>query len=119
MAIIEHGNYSLDRINNLNVSNGDTIRHTNLFQAQPNIPICQGITNLTFEKCNLGNCSVPADAIVIDCNTAQINRCAHLHPDWGLPSEPENCPHVVDTDEIWIDGELVDIIYHYEDTAVE
>lgn len=112
------GNFSLGRLSNLEVSNGDTLLRCNFTQAQAHTAICEGVTGLTFEKCNLGNCDVPGDAIVTDCNTAQLNRCVHLHPNWGLPAEDDDCDHVVDTDEVWIDGELVDTIYHYKDTGV-
>ena len=98
--------------------NGDTFERCNLSQLQPNTAICAGKTGLTFTHCNLVNCSVPGDATVDHCNTVQVSRCKHLHPEWdALPDEVNNCSHVTSTDEIWVDGDLVDTIYHREDTV--
>lgn len=118
MATIKNKNFSHNRINNLVVSDEDIIENCNLSQLQPNTSICVGIANLTFIGCNLANCSVPQDAIVDDCLTIQKNRCSHLHPSWDLVECIENCSHVIDIDKIWIDGILVDTIYHYEDTLI-
>lgn len=99
----------------------DTFEGYNFMQALPNTLIFTGITGLTFKKCNLINCIVPADAVVDDCLNIQKSLCANLHPRWvekGIPAEVENCVHVVDVDTITIDGELIDTIYHYEDTVV-
>jgi len=118
MVIIKNKNYSLDRISNLIVSDGDTIEDCNLMQLTTNTSICAGITGLTFQGCNLLNCSVPGDAVVENCLIINKSFCSHLHPDWDLTPCIENCSHVVDTDEIWIDGVLVDTIYHREDTII-
>ena len=101
-------------------ANGDVIERCNLSQHTPGTAIASGVTGLTFRDCNLVNCSVPGDAVVEHCNTTQVSRCTNLHPNLiahGLAAEVENCPHVVDTDEIYIDGTLIDTIYHYADTV--
>jgi len=97
---------------------GDTIEEWNLVQREPNTAICSGLTGLTFIRCNLINCSVPGDSVIEHCLHVQKDFCVHLHPDWGLDAEAENCPHVVDTDEITMDSVVLDTIYHYEDTRV-
>lgn len=117
MATIKGINFSHDRISNLSVSNGDTVENCNLMQLA-NTPVCEGITGLTFINCNLVNCSVPGDAVIENCLTIQKSFCSHLHPDWSLTPCIENCSHVIDTDEIWIDNVLVDTIYHHKDTLL-
>ena len=102
-------------------TNGQTFEGYNFMQVAPNTDIFVGVTGLTFRKCNLINCKVPGDAVIEDSINIQKSLCANLHPEWvakGVPAEVENCAHVTDTDEIWIDGVLVDTIYHYEDTTV-
>lgn len=103
------------------VSNGHTFEHANFMQRVPHTSIFAGIIGLTFRKCNLTNCDVPLDAILIDSPNRHRELCANLHPRWvakGLPTEVENCVHVIDTDVVTIDGVVVDTIYHYEDTKV-
>jgi len=104
------------------VSSGHHFTHVNFAQAEPNTEIFSGKTGLIFEKCNLINCSIPGDAQKIDCLHIQKDMCANIHPKWVdkffIDPEIENCPHVVDTDEIYIDSQLVDIVYYYEDTIL-
>jgi hypothetical protein len=103
--------------------NGDTFERCNFSQIAANTPICAGKTGLTFRRCNLLNCSVPGDAVIEGGLTVQKSFCQHLHPEWvatGLLAggHPENCPHVVDTDELWAGGSLIETVYHYEDTVL-
>lgn len=104
------------------VENGHHFTDVNFAQAEPNTEIFIGKTGLIFEKCNLINCSIPGDAQKIDCLHIQKDMCANTHPQWVdegfIDAEAENCSHVVDTDEITIDGVLVDTIYYYEDTIL-
>lgn len=89
-------------------------------QREPHTAIFAGITGLTFIKCNLTNCDLPPDAIVIDSPNRHREFCTNLRPrliDKGISACIENCSHVIDTDIITIDGEVVDTIYHYEDTT--
>ncbi len=100
--------------------NGDKFTMYNLTRLQPHTAIFAGVTGLTFDNCNLTNCDLPPDAVIIGGQPRHREFCANLHPRWvakGLPSEAENCPHVVDTDTITIDGEVVDTVYHYKDTT--
>jgi len=79
------------------------------------------VSGLRFVNCNLLNCDVPGDAEVADCLTIQKSFCSHLHPEWvkhGLPECAEDCEHLADTEEVWIDGELVETIRRYEDGMV-
>jgi hypothetical protein len=89
--------------------------NVNFSQAVPHTKILEGVKNLTFIQCNLVNCDVPADAIIDGGNVAQVSRCSHVHSDWGLSECAENCEHVVDSDEIKIDGITIDKVYHYKD----
>jgi len=101
--------------------NDQIITGWNLSQINPNTKIGEGMTGLIFNNCNLVNCDIPPDAITGGCLHIQKSFCANLHPDliaFGLTSEIENCAHVVDTHNIYIDGVLVDTIYDYEDTVV-
>jgi len=114
------GNFShTDPASKVTVENGDTFERCNISQLVPDTAICAGKTGLTFTSCNLVNCSVPGDAVVEHCNTAQISRCAHLHPEWdALPAEADDCPHVVDTDIIEGEGGSTLTIYHRKDTVL-
>lgn len=115
MTIHKNRNFSFQ---DPNCENEDIFERCNLSQLQPNTLICLNKTGLTFRNCNLVNCIVPGDTVVERCNTTQVSRCKHLHPEWtNLPDEDENCPHVVDIDEILVDGVLVDTVYHRKDTV--
>jgi len=100
--------------------NGQTFENCNFMQMAPNTTIFAGKTGLSFRKCNLVNCNVPADAQIDDCLHIHKSFCSHLHEKWidkGLSECAENCSHVIDTDEIIIDGMKIDTIYHYADTG--
>lgn len=101
------------------VKNGHVFIGDNFIQKESNTPILTGKTELKFINCNLTNCSLPQDAITEGSHTRQRSFCSHEHPDWGLTECIENCEHVVDTDEIIIDGVVIDTIYHYTDKVVE
>ena len=98
--------------------NGDTFESCNLHQLNPNTIICDGKTGLVFKNCNLINCQIPPDSTTENCNTTQINRCYWLHPEWPLEEEGENCMHVIDVDEVWMDDVLVQTFYVREDLKV-
>ena len=94
---------------------GETITDSNLCQLHPDTPVCFGIEKLTFVRCNLVNCRMPKDAVLIDCATAQIDWCAHLHPEMGLPAEPDECRHVVSSEAIYDGQTLLTTIDERED----
>ena len=117
MSIFKDVNYK--RSLPTGVESKDMFDSCNIAQLYTNTEICPGKTGLTFKGCNLLNCAVPGDSIITDCLTVQKSFCSHLNPNFGLsPVCVENCQHVVDTDEIWIDNILVDTIYHYKDTII-
>lgn len=100
------------------INNGHKFEYCNFVQAQPHTKIFEGVTSLTFKKCNLMNCDVPPDAIVDDCLHIHKSLCSHNHPRWvkkGLAECVENCSHIIEIDIITIDGVEVDTVYHRKD----
>lgn len=100
------------------IQNGHVFTGDNFIQKEPNTEILAGYTGLKFINCNLTNCKLPEDAITEGTNPKQRSFCSHVHERWGLDECVEECEHVVDVDEIYIDGLLVDKIYSYTDKAV-
>jgi hypothetical protein len=101
------------------IENGDVFVSCNFEQLEPNTSILAGKTGLEFHECRLVNCSLPGDAVIVNGNTRQVDFCTNLHPnrvDKGQTACPENCTHVADTDEVWVDGALIDTVYLYEDS---
>lgn len=99
---------------------GQVFEGFNFCRMVPHTEIFVGVKNLTFRRCNLVNCDIPGDAVVEDCLHIHKTFCSNLSPeliDHGLSACAENCDHVVDSDEIIIDGVSVDTIYHYEETV--
>ncbi len=79
-------------------SDGDEFVACNLTQAAPDTIICKDAKGLVFRNCNLVNCVVPGDAKIEGCNTSQISRCTHEHPELierGLKACAEDCTHRV------------------------
>lgn len=101
-----------------NIEDGRTFTGDNFIQKNPYTLIFAGKIGLKFVNCNLTNCTLPGDAITEGSHPKQRSFCSHVHPKWELDMCPENCEHVVDTDEIYIDGVLIDKIYSYADKAV-
>jgi len=103
------------------VDNGDTIQNCNLSQLEPHTDILKVYTGLTYSHCNLVNCDVSNDAIIEDCNNAHIDFCTHLNEgliDFGLTPCLTECEHLILTEEILVDGELIDTLYEYENFVV-
>lgn len=49
----------------------------------------------------------------------QLDFCSHLHEYPGLAECAEDCRHVVNTEEVVVDGVgVIDTVYTYEDTRV-
>ena len=102
---------------------GDVVQGANLEQITPGTALtgCAGKA-ITFLGYRMVNVEIDPAWTVEHCRTDQVSRCSHEHPEWvemGLLAEcVENCPHVVDSDEIVIDGELIATNYFYEDTRL-
>lgn len=95
----------------------------NFTQGAPHTAIYTGYTGLTFRKCNLTNCDVPAGSVIESCLKSQISFCSHLHEGWidkGVITVcAENCSHVTNYDTVTIDGKAVETNYSYSDTGVD
>ena len=102
-----------------NIKNGHLFRGDNFIQQYPHTKIFEGKTGLKFINCNLTNCSLPEDAITEGSHPKRRSFCSHIHTKWGLPECSKNCEHVIDIDEIIIDGVVIDTVYHYADKVVE
>lgn len=114
-------NYSLGIKPLPDIENGHTFTGDNFLQLNAHTKIFEGKIGLTFINCNLTNCDPPPDSVFIGIRPKQASFCSHVHPSWierGLPECIESCEHVIDTDEITIDGVVVDTVYHYSDKAV-
>lgn len=119
MAEIARGNWSF-RDPGDSIPDGSVISGGNFSQIAPQTEILVGKT-LTITGGNWCNVAVQPQWTVSGGNWCQVSRCSHLHPelvDRGLDECVANCSHVVDTDEVYIDGALVDTIYRYEDTVL-
>lgn len=103
------------RFYNLNPQPGDEFETCNFAQPVEHTKIPDKYTGLTFRSCNMRNIDPPKDAVLIDSPNSHWSRCSHVHPNWDIPQCSENCKHVIDTDEIWLDGALIEKIYHYAD----
>jgi len=117
MSTIQRGNWSFKDPGD-DIPDGSIIDGGNFSQLVPDTPILVGKT-LTINGGNWVNVRRDDAWTVNGGNWCQLERCSNLHPEWvakGLTECAENCSHVVDTDEIYIDGELVETIYHYEDS---
>ena len=113
MATWNRKNFSGKDPKDEGVQSGDTLFECNCHQKAPNTAICEGLTGLTFNGCMLRNCNVPGDAEVNGGVISQVEYCANLR-EFTDQDCAENCSHVVDTDEIIVDGVTVDTVYHYE-----
>ena len=103
--------------------NGDHFIDCNLSQLMPNTNICTGKTGLRFSNCYMQNAIVPGDSQLFDCNNIQRDKCYWIrlvdgqNLD-GLPVEPENCRHVIDSDEVTVDGVVVSRTYTREEIVL-
>lgn len=99
------------------LDDNDVVKDCNCSQKFPGTPIGSGKSGLSFFDSNLVNCAVPGDAVVSECNEAQIDFCYWLHDNLGLPVEVDNCRHVVDIDNVTVDGHT-QTFYDREDTVL-
>ena len=120
MATIKNKNFSKSHLSKANPSNGDTFLNCNFAQVKPHTVIFKGVTGLRFESCNLLNCDIPPDAAKDDCLHLHKLYCSNIpgHK-LGIDECLEDCIHKIDSDEIRIDGQLIDKVNHYEDKIVE
>ena len=109
MATYKNKNFSGRHSVNLKVGNGDTFINCNFSQQLPDTNPFGEATGLTFENCNLLNCSLPKDAKTKGCLMIKKSYCAHLHPDKKLLKCGIDCEHSR------IDGELT----VYEDKLIK
>lgn len=119
MPNITRGNWSF-RDPGDDIPDGAVIEGGNFSQHTADTPILVG-KPLTIRGGNWVNVLRDVAWTVEGGNWARISRCSHLHPEWiskGLAECPVACPHVVGTDEIVVDGQVVDTIYHREDTVL-
>ena len=99
------------------IKDGSTIESGNFTQLALDTPIMVG-KPLTITGGNWTNVRKDKAWTVTGGNWTQIDRCSHLHPEWvakGLPECAENCKHVTEVNTIEIDGQVIDMIYSYED----
>ena len=101
------------------VSDGDEFIRCKFTQKSPHTEILHGKTGLVFHRCNLINCDLPEDSTFDLCVMMHRDHCYHLHPEIDLDVEVENCRHVIDVDEVIIDGQILHTEYTREDTVVE
>ena len=103
MALHKNRNFSFQ---DPECESGDVFERCNISQVIPETEICKDKTGLVFTSCNLVNCKPPADSKVESCNTAQISRCSHEHPEWverGLPVCKADCAHREGTEKQWVE----------------
>lgn len=108
--MIKDKNFSHQRIANFMPANGEVIEDCNFTQPTPWTPIAVGLNGLIFRNCNLVNCSPPADSVVESCNTTQISR--------HTEACPVDCEHLTSSEDIIVDGVVVDTLCQYEDKVV-
>ena len=117
MAEIKRGNWSF-RDPGDDVPDGSTISGGNFMQAEPETAILAGKT-LTITGGNWTNVTQQPGWTVTGGNWTQVELCCNLHPNIAAHvTTPcvEVCSHVTETDEIYIDGELVETMYTYGDS---
>ena len=108
--MIKDKNFSGPRIADFAPVDGDVVDGCNFTQPVPWTPIAVGLSGLTFRNCNLVNCSPPADSVVESCNRVQISR--------HTEACPVDCEHLVSSEDIIVDGVVVDTLRQYEDKVV-
>ena len=108
--MIKNKNFSGSLIANFSPANGEVIESYNFTQPTPWTPIAEGVSGLTFRDCNLVNCLPPSDSVAEGCNVVQISR----HTDECAV----DCEHLTSSEDIIVDGVVVDTLRQYEDKVV-
>lgn len=114
MGEIASGNWSLKDPGD-DIPSGSVVSNGNFSQLLPDTAILVGKA-LTINGGNWTNVRQDPAWTINGGNWTQVEYCAHLHPEWNLAVEADNCSHVIETDVVTIDGVVVDTIYHREDT---
>ena len=122
MTIFSDKNFSLEHIkklNDLNISNGDSFKNCNFSQSSPYTPILKDFSDISFIDCNLINCELNSSAKKTGCLHIQKDLCSHIHgvKNAGKTCE-EKCKHFLRSMDIYDDGVLVNTINKYEDTVI-
>lgn len=99
------------------IKGGDVIEGGNFSQLIPGTEILKWKT-LTINGGNWTNVKQDPAWTVNGGNWTQVSRCSHLHPEWvakGLDECETECEHMVNKDEVVVDGQVIDTFYEYED----
>jgi hypothetical protein len=99
------------------IANGAVINAGNFTQMYPDTPIMVGKT-LTINGGNFTNVRKDPAWTINGGNWTQISRCSHLNPKFiekGLTECAIDCEHLISTDEIIVNGVLIETVYNYED----
>lgn len=111
-------NYSYQDPTPEQVPVGTVINDGNFSQVAPDTPIMVGRA-LTINDGNFTNVRKDPAWTIKGGNWSQVERCSNLHPrlvNYGLTVCAENCTHAT-TEELEIDGVVVETIYTYKDSA--
>lgn len=99
---------------------GSVIESGNFTQLIPETEIMVG-NQLIINGGNFVNVKQQPEWIINGGNWRNLAFCSHLHAhlvSHGLPPCAIECSHMIQKDEIEIDGVVVDTIYTYEDTKI-
>lgn len=100
------------------IPDGSTIDGGNFSQEFPDTPIMAGRT-LTINRGNFTNVRKDPNWTINGGNFTQVSRCTNIDPQYKEKSSAPcgvDCQHVVSSEELIIDGVVIDIIYVYEDS---
>ena len=76
------------------------------------------IPDAVYISSNLKNCDVSGLTVQPElCLVVKKDLCAHIHPNIGLPDEPDDCRHVTSEYIVDVDGEQC-VVYDREDTSI-
>lgn len=118
--MIKNKNFSGSSISKLgDVEDGEIFMYCN-FSRHILGDLVIDASNVVFFDCNLTNCILSAGSSV-QGKKYGVNKsfCKNLHPEWDdLPDCKVDCEHVIDVDELFVDGLLVKTIYHYKDLII-
>ena len=102
------------------IADSSVIGESNFTQLTPDTEIMKGKT-LTINGGNFCNVKLQPEWTINGGLWIKRSFCSHLHSDWiekGLTECDTECSHMVEKEDIIIDGQVVDTIYTYEDTLI-